>query len=1038
MTRNRISLTSVLSCILFVSLAGSVSAHATNWTAIPNSPKASNCVLLTDGTVMCQVGETTNNLMRLTPDSHGSYANGTWSTTNITSLPSNYQPRFFCSAVLADGRVIFTGGEYNPPTTGETNLGFIFDPTANGGSGSWTPLTPPDNGTGAWTRIGDAQCLVLPNKKFILGSFGTQIAEFDSATLTYTDLNPKNKADVMNEEGWTLLPSGGILTVDTTNIGGSEYYDPGSNTWTSAGTTPVVLAGNSGSATGDQEMGPQVLRPDGTVVAFGATPNIAIYHSNPLDVGGVGWGHSTTFPIPFTCGGASYPNTGVADGPASILPNGKVLVAASPFTDATAVSEPHCSIFYEFDGSNLTPVPGNPNAPTDVTYGLRMLVLPSGDVLVTDGSDVVELYNDGEPYQASWQPTITSAPASVGLGQTYSISGTQFNGLSAGAYFGDDSSFATNYPLVRITNTASHNVVYARTHDHSTMGVATGSAIVSTNFDVPATIELGSSTLEVVANGIPSTPFNINVGLASTLAFTGASATTSNYNDAATVQAVLTTGGSPLTGKTVTFVLGSGNGVPTCSGVTDGTGNATCSLTPNQTAGPQTLTATFAGDASYAQSIASTGFAVTYEVSAMAFTAANVTTGDYNDPAVFQAQLTTEGTALSGRSVTFSLGSGGSLQFCLGVTDVSGKASCTLTPNQLAGPQPLMAAFSGDLYYISSSASTTFTITREQTALTFTVTSAMTADYHDPAVVQAQLTTDGAAFAGKTVTFVLGSGLGAPTCSVVTNASGNATCTLTPNQPSGPLTLAASYAGDGFYAPAAALASFAVTKEQNTLVFTSTSATVIANGHSATLSAVLKQDSVTPIAGRTVGITLGSGTGAQTCSGTTDATGTTNCTIAVVNQPLGPNMVTANFAGDGFYLPSTATKPVILFAFLAHGSMIVGNLNAAPGTVVEFWGSQWAEVNSLGGAPAPDAFKGFASTSPQACGGAWSSTPSDSSSPPTSLPTYMGVIASSSIQQSENVIAGNAPGIIVVKTSPGYGPAVGLAGTGTVVAVYCP
>jgi hypothetical protein len=64
---------------------------------------------------------------------------------------------------------------------------------------------------------------------------------------------------------------------------------------------------------------------------------------------------------------------------------------------------------------------------------------------------------------------------------------------------------------VRITNQASHHVFYARTHDHSTMGVATGTATVSTNFDVPAKMETGASKLEVVANGIPSQPVNITV-----------------------------------------------------------------------------------------------------------------------------------------------------------------------------------------------------------------------------------------------------------------------------------------------------------------------------------------------------------------------------------------------------------------------------------------------------------------------------------------------------------------------------------------------
>jgi hypothetical protein len=53
-------------------------------------------------------------------------------------------------------------------------------------------------------------------------------------------------------------------------------------------------------------------------------------------------------------------------------------------------------------------------------------------------------------------------------------------------------------------------VQYARTHDHSTMGVATGSAAVSTKFDAPASLEAGPADLVVVANGIPSTPVVIN------------------------------------------------------------------------------------------------------------------------------------------------------------------------------------------------------------------------------------------------------------------------------------------------------------------------------------------------------------------------------------------------------------------------------------------------------------------------------------------------------------------------------------------------
>ncbi|MDX6206890.1 MAG: hypothetical protein QOF39_2947, partial [Frankiales bacterium] len=43
------------------------------------------------------------------------------------------------------------------------------------------------------------------------------------------------------------------------------------------------------------------------------------------------------------------------------------------------------------------------------------------------------------------------------------------------------------------------------------MGVATGPLSVTTTVHVPADLELGRSVLEVVANGIPSEPFRVNV-----------------------------------------------------------------------------------------------------------------------------------------------------------------------------------------------------------------------------------------------------------------------------------------------------------------------------------------------------------------------------------------------------------------------------------------------------------------------------------------------------------------------------------------------
>jgi hypothetical protein len=79
--------------------------------------------------------------------------------------------------------------------------------------------------------------------------------------------------------------------------------------------------------------------------------------------------------------------------------------------------------------------------------------------------------------------------------------------------YGDDTQSFTNYPLVRITNTASGHVFYARTHNHNRMGVeAAGSTeVTSTQFDAPANLETGACTLVVVANGIASQPATCTV-----------------------------------------------------------------------------------------------------------------------------------------------------------------------------------------------------------------------------------------------------------------------------------------------------------------------------------------------------------------------------------------------------------------------------------------------------------------------------------------------------------------------------------------------
>jgi hypothetical protein len=435
--------------------------------------------LLTDGTVMVQ-GGSCSDWWKLTPTSSGSYVKGTWK--QLASLPSGYTPYATAGAVLADGRLLVSGGEYSNcgGNFTLTNQSAIYDPKTN----KWTMVAPPKG----WYDIGDSPSTVLPNGLFLLGrKTNKDMATLDPATLKWTIISATGKSDFNAEEGWTLMPNGTILTYDVKKNPNSEIYDPASKTWTSAGSTKANLQGPPAEGCihyghnhvycPPGEVGPGILRPDGTVFATGAFHTGATAgHTAIYDPAKSGW-----------TAGPDFPNGDAAgDSFAALLPNGHVLVVGNSGT------------LYEFDGLKLTSTAEDSGS---------LLVLPTGEVLIGGFT----AYTSTGKYQSGWAPKITAFPATVTRGSTYKISGQQFNGLSQALAFGDEFESATNYPLVRITNRGTGHVFYAKTHDHSTMGVATGKATVSTNFDVPAGMETGASSLVVVANGIPSKAVSVTV-----------------------------------------------------------------------------------------------------------------------------------------------------------------------------------------------------------------------------------------------------------------------------------------------------------------------------------------------------------------------------------------------------------------------------------------------------------------------------------------------------------------------------------------------
>ncbi|MGC1786946.1 MAG: hypothetical protein WA718_09435, partial [Terriglobales bacterium] len=493
-----------------VKSASSSKTPASPWTPLTNQPNflldgASVPILLTDGSVLIQDAGFPD-WWKLTPDKFGSYVNGTW--TQIASLPATYSPLYHSSAVLPDGRLIIEGGEYllNADQTELvptwTAQGSIYDPLAN----SWTPVAPPTffGGFPPFAQtIGDAQSVILANGTYMQADCCTlDEALLNAKTLTWTRTG-SNKFDVNDEEGWSLLPNGKVLTVDAyvpVNIPylptgtNSEIYNPKTGSWSSAGSTIVQLWDSAAACGGESvatfEVGPAVLRPDGTVFYMGsdtcpgADGNTAIYNS---------------FTGKWAAGPQIPGGNNIADGPASLETNGKVLMFASPGFGAPPAA------FFEWDGRNINPVPGTPNTPTDGSYYGNMLILPTGQILFTDFSNDIEIFTPTPGHPPNTQPLLLLTPIFLKRGQSYEAFGIGFNGVSQGAFYGDDVQGATNYPLVRITNLINGHVQYSRTHDHSSMAVASPQ-IVSTHYDVPANQEPCICKLEVVANGIASNP----------------------------------------------------------------------------------------------------------------------------------------------------------------------------------------------------------------------------------------------------------------------------------------------------------------------------------------------------------------------------------------------------------------------------------------------------------------------------------------------------------------------------------------------------
>jgi hypothetical protein len=465
------------------------------WQTVSNQPSVGvgTMLLLSDGTVMATAGQdiATNQWFKLTPDTNGSYVNGTW--TNLA--PMNYNRLFFSSDVLTNGQVFVAGGEDGDgQMTAE-----IYDPPAD----VWAIVPIPQTGfigggQGNFSGFADAGSVVVSNGKVlelpVTPAVNRETVLYDPVSNLWTTnllANPLNDED---EACTVKLPDDSILIVDSGQQT-AERYIPSLNTWITDSNCPVFLYGAVGG-----EEGPAFLLPNGNAFFIGSSSVTAIY----IPSGNTNWGGWVEGP-------AIPQNLGAPDAPAAMMVNGNILcaLAHTPYLDGTnkEVFNPP-TYFYEYnynDGPIGTFIQVNaPNGSltnNGSAYTDRMLDLPDGSVLFTDGNYLYVYQPTNGAALASGQPAINSV--SWNADGSLRVSGTLFNGISQGAGYGDDAQMDSNYPLIRFTDGGSQ-VTYRRTYDWTSTSVQTGSRIVTTQCTMPTNIFYSNSeafSLQVVANG---------------------------------------------------------------------------------------------------------------------------------------------------------------------------------------------------------------------------------------------------------------------------------------------------------------------------------------------------------------------------------------------------------------------------------------------------------------------------------------------------------------------------------------------------------
>jgi hypothetical protein len=553
-------------------LGGGIAAHAATWTSLTNLPPGAvdTMLLLTDGTVLAHQAGCAPGWFRLSPNNAGNYINGTWSVAapmgtgrlyfashvlpngNVWVLGGEYVPSGTgCSAVFTrtgeiyntltnswspianhpdpqfgdDPSMLISTGKILAGSIGTRNT-FLYDIATN----TWSAAIPKVYND----RSDEETWVMLPGNRVLnydlfqsFGTGGAYAEVYSAATNSWSSVSPSDGTALGTipqlsstalgaELGPALrLHDGRAWIIGAT--GHTAFYDPATNTWSAGPDVMGTLSGTPSIFGADDA--PGAITPNGHVI-FLADAGPSQFTSS----GNITTGSNIITNIPSTAilqPSWSVRGTGIPNGSFITSVDSPNQVHMSANATATIVndtilwggtfSRPTQAFDFNPTTNTISPVaPPFPDlgAPNNPAFIYRMLVLPTGQILVSNSSRTLYVYTpDGLPDPAV-RPVINAV--TYNGGGVFTLTGKQLNGQSSGSSYGDDAESDENYPIIRLRD-ALGNVFYARSTNWNNVDVATGTVPESVDFTLKPGMTPGNYSLTVVGAGVASFPAFINI-----------------------------------------------------------------------------------------------------------------------------------------------------------------------------------------------------------------------------------------------------------------------------------------------------------------------------------------------------------------------------------------------------------------------------------------------------------------------------------------------------------------------------------------------